>query len=262
MTDDWKPENIPIMLLSRSLLTATKTAPYRIGAARVTAQDEDSLIAMDKLFEDSANEDEDEFSRGRLPGRYQAEGVDWIDELVDLPYQISYYFPSQTRNARVGMGKYGSSGITFKVLYEALCNGWNEGRRFIEDYFLSAFRDRMYGEYADAVHGLKQRIVDEALTRRKRKKAYLHNFEQWSSPLTKQTFSELARRTKRDIVSCLSSGKIPLRKNGLSPSTIRTRARLGIDSTQVFYATGRLISSIQVSVVLLDPLTAEREGDT
>jgi hypothetical protein len=262
MIDDWKPENLPIMLMSRSLLTATKTAPFRIGTARVTASDQDAIIAMDKLFEDQANEDEDEISRGRLPGRYQADGQDWIEELTDLPYQISYYFPSRLRNNRVGTGSYGSNDMTFKVLYEALCTGWNGGRRFIEDYFLSCFRDRMQERYAEAVVQLKQDIADEAQQRRARKKAYLHNFDAWSGSMTKETFSDLGKQTKQDIIACLSTGKIPLNKNGISEQTMRTRQRLGIDSSAVFYATGRLIGSIQVSVVLLDKNTADKEGNT
>jgi hypothetical protein len=258
MVDDWVPENMPIMLMSRSLLTATKAVPYRIGNARATQQDEDSIIALDKMFEQHADKEEETM---RLQGRYEPEGgTSWMDQLIDLPYQVSYYFPSQLRNPLYGAGRYGSEDLTFKALYEALCNAYNGGRRFIEDYFLSCFQDRMGNRYKEAVHALKQEIADEAQRRRAAHKAYLSNFDTWSAPRTMRVFRELAKETKRDIKASLETGQIPLLKNGLSESTLRWRKKLGIQSNEVFYATGRLIGSIQVSVILLDEQTAEKEG--
>lgn len=258
MTDDWTPANLPVMLMSRSLLTATKATPYRIGTARVTSQDEDSLIALDKLLIDR-----DDDANDKLPGRYEAKDeTDWIEKLTGLPYQISYYFPSRTRPNRIGTGKYGANGLTFKVLYEALCNAFNGRRRFIEDYFLSCFKDRMGPLYEESVHKLKHRIVDEVQRRRTAHRAYLANFDEWTGPWVGQVFKKLGQETKQDIVQALATGKIPLQMSGLSESTIRARQRLGIGTDQVFYATGRLIGSIQVSVILLDKETAEREGDS
>jgi hypothetical protein len=258
VTDDWTPDNLPIALMSRSLLTATKATPFRIGTARVTAQDEDSLLALDKLLDLEVDDD----GESVLPGRRETgQETDWVGDLTGMPYQISYYFPSRVRPIHAGTGKYGSPGLTFKALYEALCDGFNGGRRFIEDYFLSCFRDRMAPMYEEAVHDLKQRIADEAQRRRGAHRAYLSNFEEWVGPWVTQVFKQLGAATKQDIVQCLAIGKIPLQKTALHSRTILARERLGIPSTEVFYATGRLINSIQVSVILLDHETAEREEE-
>lgn len=261
MTDDWTPDNLPIMLMNRSLLTATRDRPIRIGKARVTDSDQDAILAMDSVFDDRVAEEESQDGGFRIPSRYEA-SADWITELTDLPYQVSYYFPSKLRPNRVGTKTYGSGKMTFRVLYEALCEGWNAGRPFIEDYFLSVFESHMKHQYEDAVRMLKQQIADEAQRRRKAHKRYLSNYETWSSPLVKQVFSDLAIETKKDIVASLASGRIPLAKHGLSPRTLEARRRAGIGSDQVFYATGRLIESIVVSVILLDNSTAEKEGIT
>lgn len=261
MTDDWKPENLPILLMDRSLLTATRPKPYRIGTAKATLANDEAMLGFDNILGDKADEevDDDASPSSQLQGRYQA-GADWIEELTGMPYQVSYYFPSDVRNNRVGLGTYGSPNMTMKVLYQALCAKFNGGRPFIEDYFLSAFEDHMRDRYDQAVTDLKQRIADEAQKRRKAHRAYLSNYDTWASPMTKSVFNQLAKETKQDIVASLASGRIPLNKGSLSKSTMDTRERLGIDSTQVFYATGRLIRSIIVSVVLLDQSTADKEG--
>jgi hypothetical protein len=150
--------------------------------------------------------------------------------------------------------------MTFRVLYEALCIAYNGGRRFMEDYFLSVFESHMKPKYDKAVRSLKQNIADEAQRRRKAHKAYLSNYDVWAAPMTKSVFEDLARETKTDIVNSLASGLIPLHKGGLSDRTLQARKKLGIPSTAIFYATGRLISSIVVSVILLDQQTAAKEG--
>jgi hypothetical protein len=192
--------------------------------------------------------------------RFEAE-ADWLSDFIEMPYQISYYFPSRLRNNRAGRaGMYGSPGMTFQRLYDLLCEAFNGGRRFIEDYFLFVFHDHLGYEYEAAVHGLKQRIADEAQSRRQRKKAYLRNFEEWSSPMTKNTFSVLAKETKADIIRSLQTGKIPLAMGNVSKRSLEARRKLGIPGNQVFYATGRLIKSIRVSVILLEKDTAAEAG--
>jgi hypothetical protein len=241
----WSPDNLPVMLLDRSLLTATKSRPYAVRNARIMHEDADSLLGVDETVY-----------------RFEAE-ANWLAELVDLPYQVSYYFPSQVRNNRVGgKGVYGAAGMTFTRLYDLLCEAFNGKRRFIEDYFLSVFREHLGDAYKAAVHGLKQRIVDEAQQRRQRKKAYLRNFDEWSSPMTKETFSALARETKADIIRSLQNGQIPLLMHSLSARTLDARRKLGIEAGSVFYATGRLIRSIRVSVILLSEGTAREAGET
>lgn len=255
MIDDWSPENLPILLRERSLITSTAREPYKIGYAKVTKQDEDSILALDNMFED-------EPESVRLQGRYEASDTDWLKKYIDIPYQISYYFPSSPRSSRYGKGSYGKDDLTYKALYEALCNSFNGGIRFIESYFSTTFKDHMESEYKMAIRMLKQQIANEAQARRGRHKAYLRNFDVWSKPLIDSTFSELARKTKKDIINSLMTGKIDLLKSTVSLRTIQARAKLGISGDKMFYATGRLIKSIKVSVILLSKDTASLEGDS
>jgi hypothetical protein len=284
MTDNWTPDNVPILPLDRSLLAATKARPFRVGTAKATQADEDAIVALDDEFYRRVEEAQAAMERGApgwhppafvvdrdaMQNRYEAP-ADWLGDFIELPYQVTYYFPSTVRNNRVGKGTYGKSGMTFRVLYEALCEGYNGGRKFIEDYFLSAFQDHMRPAYLEAVHDLKQHIADEAQRRRHAKprdgktgrfvhNTWLDDFETWSSPMTQETFKKLARETRKDIAASLQSGRVPLQKKGLSKRTVAARDRLGIAGDSVFYATGRLIRSIHVAVVLLDKNTASKAG--
>lgn len=251
MIDNWNPENMPIKLLDRSLLSSASREPYTIGYARAYKQDEDSIVALEKMLEDGLDT--------KLTGRFEA-SADWLKNIYDIPYQVSYYFPSTPRPVNVGSGSYGSPNLTYKALYEALCDHFNGGQRFIEQYFLKNFKEDMFSKFDRMVKSLKQNIVDEANRRRMQHRTYLRNFDVWTQPLVTSNLNELARQTKMDIIQCLQTGKIPLNKNKLSDRTIKARAKLGIPSNKVFFATGRLIKSIKVSIILLTEGTAEREG--
>lgn len=266
MTDQWIPERVPILLQSRSLLTATQGKPHEIGYARIGVQDYNAMIAIDRDLEKRDPNDLRPQDRGgfmanpmTMQNRTQVE-AQWLEQILDIPYQVTYYFPSYVRSPRVGSGVYGAKGLTYRVLYEALCNGFNGGRRFIDDYFLGLFEQHMRPKYEAAVNALKVQLVREARKRRGQHKAYFSNYDLWAKQHVRQTFNELALETKRDIEISLSTGMIPLQMTALSPRTVAIRQRLGISSTAVFYATGRLVRSIIVSVILLSKKTGDKQS--
>ena len=61
----------------------------------------------------------------------------------------------------------------------------------------------------------------------------------------------VAEDIRRDIVSCLASGRIPLRKSAVAPKTLASRNRfIGLSGDKFFFASGQLIEHLQVFVEL------------
>lgn len=261
MIDDWTPDNLPILLLEKNLFVAMNKSPIRIGFANVYSQDTDSLVAADKMFPQSYTPVFTKGGKSPFQSRFEVDdGTKWLNEIFDMPYQVSYYFPSTPRNASYGTGSYGAPYFSMRSLYEALCYKFNNGELFIEKYFATIFHERMGDRFDSAVAQMKQQVADEARKRIKQHKAYLSNYSIWAKPLTNRLVKDLASQTKKDIIQALSTGQLPLNKGSLSKRTLDKRRQLGISSDKVFYATGRLISSIKVSVILLDKRTASKEG--
>jgi hypothetical protein len=181
--DNWTPDNLPVLFQGRSLLTATRREAFTIGKARLTGNDDAAVIALDDSLEREWERVNDAVERGaygfnaRAPhpfiadratmqNRYEV-AAPWLEDFLgETPWQATYYFPSKLRNNQVGNGVYGDSRLTYRVLYEALCNGYNKGRRFIEEYFLSLFQEHMRSSFELAVHELQRRIMDEVNRKR------------------------------------------------------------------------------------------------
>jgi hypothetical protein len=75
--------------------------------------------------------------------------------------------------------------------------------------------------------------------------------EVWKNPVRQTECARAAADIKRDIVSCLSSGRIPLRKSTVSEATMKARSRfVGIIGDKFFFASGQLIEHLQIYVEL------------
>lgn len=294
MTDDWTDDDIPIFDITgrSSLLMATKGKPFAIGRGFVDAKTDDAMLAIDKELSDMYNLDlrpqdyreapdfEPKFNpvtasdeainrfkesmqrpkKSPRSSRYEAD-ADWLGSVFDLPYQVSYYFPNTVRPNKVGKGAYGAGKFTFRNLYEFLCDTFNGGERFIEKYFATVFKEHMQTKFDSAVMELKRELRAEIDKRRAWKKRWKSNYDEWAGPWVRGTLTQLARETKKDMATSLATRGIPLRKVNLSEATLKTRRDLGLSSKAVFYATGRLIKSIVVTIVLLDPATAGRQQE-
>lgn len=294
MTDDWTDDDIPIFDITgrSSLLMATKGKPFAIGKGFVDAKTDDAMLAIDKELanmydldlrpqdyreapdfepkfnpvtasEQSVNRFKESMYRPNKSSRSSryATDADWLGEIFDLPYQVSYYFPNTVRANKVGKGVYGAGKFTFRDLYEFLCDTYNGGERFIEKYFATVFKEHMQAKFDSAVMELKRELRAEIDKRRARKKRWKSNYDEWAGPWVRGTLTLLARETKKDIATSLATRGIPLRKVNLSQTTLKIRRDLGLSSNAVFYATGRLIRSIVVTIVLLDPSTAGRQQE-
>ncbi len=76
------------------------------------------------------------------------------------------------------------------------------------------------------------------------------DFDVWSNTQYERELQEVGEEIRQDIIRALSIGEIPLQKQALTEETIRKRIRAGIRSEEIFYASGRLIDSIQIFIVL------------
>jgi hypothetical protein len=194
-------------------------------------------------------------------------------------YSVSlfYHFPEDVRNNAVTYnwfrsgatreGTYGADNMTFRRLYEILCQRYNNGRYFIDDYFndspwylgdnysvkeqISDILDQVQ-EKMQAYDDLAGRWVPRnksgtADMRYNRSKEYMEGMRNLESQALKEGLQDLSRRIKEDIVQRLMLGEIPLSNPELSESTRYRKEAAGFafpDSK--FYATGQLINSISI----------------
>jgi hypothetical protein len=70
-----------------------------------------------------------------IPRRYEAE-IEFPELLEDFDWQITYSFPSDLHNNVTGLGKiYGGETVTYRRLYLILCEAFNNGEFFVDEYF-------------------------------------------------------------------------------------------------------------------------------
>ena len=209
-------------------------------------------------------DDEEEFELS-IPKRYQngsAKSYSLSDTLQDqYEWQVTYKFSSKKRPYQF-LTQYGSKRMTFRRLYVILCERFNGGRYFIDDYFkdvypyngmkervestLNAFAYYAVKEYedmlADAVF-TKAGLFDK---RFRRKLKELSEYKQSLQGAVDAQGTQLAREIKDDIIRCLQTGQIPLAYSVLSPATQEKRIKAGLPSDPKFFASGNFIKDITI----------------
>lgn len=185
----------------------------------------------------------------------------------DFDWQITYKFPNTRRNNVTTAGKaYGSGKMTYRRLYLILCEAFNEGRFFVDDYFDTAYKDSWVKEKVDVeLNNLKDELVYYAsdllegakatkrgtLDRRyKGNRGMQERIDEWrefAREWEERKGEELAEDIAEDIKRALANGEIPL-EHSLSDSTMKRRRWAGIEGENLFYATGDLIDNIQLFV--------------
>ena len=186
-------------------------------------------------------------------------------------YQITYNFSSNIRqnifltiNGKTR--KYGVGGISFRLLYEFLCEHFNGGEYFIDTYFNQTFETRSVHAELDTLNDSVAEAVDaakeELLSRVPMKKdgtpnmrfnisKLFMNFAFWQKPIVRSECARVAEAIRKDIVRCLSTSQLPLRKQAVSKKTALERAKMpSLDAHQFFYASGSLINSLSIYVEL------------
>ena len=212
------------------------------------------------------NATESEVETLHIPKRYDIENN--LDNFIftdeDFDFQITYKFRAGIRRVMFNGIKYGSYPMTFRRLYELLCQHFNSGNYFIEQYFDSVYvsngmKARVDEELAEVKEYLVQiaesyignvRIkADGTLDRRykdnKGLKTRLRAYEKFAKQWENVKGKEIADLIKEDIISSLATGALPLSKTWLSKETMEKRIKAGLDSPMsVFYASGQLINNL------------------
>lgn len=225
--------------------------------------------------------------RMRLPSRYDiskfykriAEGSEvgeWVKKSpedmpnitdMDFDWQITYKFPSTRHNNISPLGKvYGGANVSYRRLYLILCERFNDGDFFVDEYFNSIYPGSWVKDTVDvALNNLKDEFVYYAedltegakLTKtgrlsrtQKGYRKYAKAMKDWSSLAREwedEKGDELADLIRNDIIRALANGEIPLNRS-LSSATREKRAKVGYDEEPLFYAMGDLIEHIQLFV--------------
>lgn len=188
----------------------------------------------------------------------------------DFDWQITYTFPATLRNPKTAQGSYGGKHVTFRRLYLILCERFNGGKYFIDDYFDTVYPHTAKPEVDLLLHDVKSELLSvaeaelegavstKAGTFDKRYKANrgmqarLNRYESFAKAWEADKGEEVARIIKDDIINCMMSGQLQLEcvTHGNSPETKKRREKAGLSSEPVFFATAQLIESIQLYVTL------------
>ena len=204
--------------------------------------------------------------QGRWVNKREENLPDFSD---DFEWQITYSFPAVRRNPVLVNGKvYGGGNVTFRRLYLILCERFNDGRYFIDDYFDTVYPHTIKPEIDSELQQIKNDLLDVAgkelegavatkrgtlhkrLRANKGMASKLEAYEQFAREWEDSEGSRLARIIKEDIISCMLSGQLQAEciEHINDIETTRTRIKKGLNPYPVFVATEQLIRSLQLYV--------------
>lgn len=205
--------------------------------------------------------------RAFLPRRYDIEkALNDFDFSDDFDWQITYKFPNKLRNNMFNGHVYGGANVTMRRLYLILCERFNGGKYFIEDYFDTIYEYTLKDVIDKKLERLKQELLaylssefeGAVVTKkgtlhkiRKINKVYFEKMDELESFVREYEDvegEEIARLIKEDIIDCVSTGRIPLDPSFNTKGTEEARTRAGLPDIPRFYASSQLINSIQIFV--------------
>ena len=212
----------------------------------------------------------DEFGNPRYEkGKWvKKEEEDLPDISDDFDWQITYNFPAEIHNNISPLNKvYGGAHVTYRRLYLILCERFNEGEFFVDEYFNSVYPSSYAKEVVDVeLNNLKDELVyyledltegakitargtlDKRATRVNRGMvSRIREWEAFAREWEEEKGYELAEIIKDDIIRALGNGEIPLRHT-MSVGTKKKRIQVGYDPEPLFFAMGDLIEHIQLYV--------------
>lgn len=227
------------------------------------------------------------FRKGQKLRRNKGEYGKWVDKenpidfSSDFEWQITYSFPSTIRNNKTENGAtYGGKNVTYRRLYLILCEHFNGGDFFIDDYFENVYPYTIKPEIDDRLDMIKADLIEaadfmfsevnsmneaegladikinkngklSASARKINRRAYraLSDYERFAKEWELSEGEEVARRIKEDIISCVESGQLACQLfSAPADSTQAKRLAAGLGKTPLFSATGKLIENIQLYV--------------
>lgn len=204
--------------------------------------------------------------RGKWVNKNENEIPEFTD--ADFDWQITYSFPSDLHNNVTDLGrKYGGETVTYRRLYLILCEAFNGGEFFVDEYFNSVYPKSWVKERVDVeLNNLKDELtyyasdlLEGAVATRKGEldkrysvvnrgmKTRIREWKAFARQWEEEKGEELAEIVAEDIKRALEVGEIPLNMK-LSERTKKLRRYAGLNDTTVFYATGDLIDHIQLFV--------------
>lgn len=204
--------------------------------------------------------------RGKWVRKNQNEIPEFTD--ADFDWQITYSFPSDLHNNVTELGrKYGGKTVTYRRLYLILCEAFNGGEFFVDEYFNSVYPKSWVKERVDVeLNNLKDELtyyasdlLEGAVATRKGEldkrysvvnrgmKTRIREWRAFARQWEEEKGEELAFYVAEDIKRALEVGEIPL-NHKLSASTKKRRLYAGLNAEPLFYATGDLIDHIQLFV--------------
>ncbi len=187
----------------------------------------------------------------------------------DFDWQITYAFPNKTRDTTTPSGhSYGGKHVTFRRLYLILCERFNDGNYFIDDYFDTVYPYTIKPEVDARLEEAKEYLLGQASnylegaiatrkgTLHKRRKANigmaqrLQEYKSFAETWENKEGEYLAKLIKDDIIASMESGQLQARcVNHINDiDTTRERIQKGLSPYPVFVATKQLIESIQLYV--------------
>ena len=208
--------------------------------------------------------------RNREKGRWVKKSEEELPDFSsDFEWQITYNFPSTIRNNKTSSGAtYGGANVTFRRLYLILCERFNGGRYFIDDYFDTIYPytikkevDAKLGKIKADLLGLAEDFLEGAVSTKsgsfdkrykinRGMKSKLKNYESFARAWEENEGIYLAKIIKEDIINCMLSGQLQMEcvSHLNTAKTKRARVKAGLSSEPVFLATSRLIESLQLFV--------------
>ena len=189
---------------------------------------------------------------------------------ADFDWQITYKFPSTRHNNITPSGKrYGGEHVTYRRLYLILCEHFNGGEFFIDEYFNSVYPSSWIKEEIDVeLHNLQDeltfyasdlmegaKVTKRGTLDRRRKDSVeyeqkLNEWQDYAREWEENKGNELAELLAEDIKRALENGEIPLQLT-LSEGTKKKRIQTGVPTADtVFFAMGDLIDHIQLFIKL------------
>ena len=208
------------------------------------------------------------------------EAEDIIDFSNDFEWQITYAFPATLRNPVTKNGAvYGGMNVTFRRLYLILCEHFNGGVYFIDEYFDSVYPYTVKPEVDAKLSSVKEELLDVANYELNRAQALnfeegldkfkvnkdgtlnksatkinrnarktIDEYEQFAREWEENEGEEVAKLIKNDIIGCITSGQLPCQFASPADNTMKRRLEAGLSPTPLFSATEQLIRSLQLYV--------------
>ncbi len=205
------------------------------------------------------------YEKGRWTKKNPADIPVFTD--MDFDWQITYNFPSTPHNNKSPLDKvYGGANVSYRRLYLILCERFNGGEFFVDEYFKSVYpyswvkdtvdvelnnmKDELLYYADDLTEGARITRTGKLDKRQKDYGKYEQALNEWSAYARDWEDSkgeELAQLIKDDIIKSLANGEIPL-LHSLSIKTQNKRIQVGYDPEPSFYAMGDLIEHLQLFV--------------